>query len=215
MPNKYMKRMCYALFLVALGLADLKAQRQQPAEGQSRSGRFGRQMDTDGDGKISRKEFPGPKETFDQFDTGKDNFLSNDERNAMRQSRGRNGFGGRGNQGGGFRRPNQGGGSDLAEQLFKAIDDDKNKTISSKEWKSYFYEIMSEADKDKDETISDKEWQAWIQRRQSSSRLDGRGNGPNVGDPAPEISAQFMNKKESLEFNNITRLSVIIFGSYT
>ena len=97
----------------------------------------------------------------------------------------------------------------------KAIDDDKNKTISSKEWKSYFDEIMSEADKDKDETISDKEWQAWIQRRQSSSRLDGRGNGPNVGDPAPKVSAQFMNKKGSLEFNNITRLSVIIFGSYT
>ena len=74
---------------------------------------------------------------------------------------------------------------------------------------------MSEADKDKDEKISDKEWQAWIQRRQSISRLDGRGNGPNVGDPAPKVSAQFMSKKDSLEFNNITRLSVIIFGSYT
>jgi len=210
-----MKRIYYTLFLIVLGMAEMNAQRQQSEEGQSRSSRFGRQMDANGDGKISREEFPGPKETFDQFDKDKDNFLSNDERNAMRQSRGRNGFGGRGNQGGGFRRPNQGGGSDLSEQLFKAIDDNNDKNISSKEWQNYFDEILSEADKDKDKTISDEEWKAWRQRKQSSSRPGGRGNGPNVGDPAPEVSAQFMNKKDSLEFNKITRLSVIIFGSYT
>ena len=215
MPNKYMKRISCALFLVVLGIADLKAQRQQPAEGQSRNSRFGRQMDANGDGKISREEFPGPKETFDQFDKDKDNFLSNDERNAMRQSRGRNGFGGRGNQGGGFRRPNQGGGPDLDEQLFEAIDDDDNKKISSKEWQKYFDEILSEADKDKDKTISDEEWKEWRQRKQSRPRPGGRGIGPNVGDPAPKVSAQFMDNKKSLEFNSITRLSVIIFGSYT
>jgi hypothetical protein len=215
MPNKYMKRICYGLFLIVFGVADLKAQRRQPEDGQSRNSRFGRQMDADGDGKISREEFPGPKETFDQFDKDKDNFLSNEERNAMRQSRGRNGFGGRGNQGGGFRRPNQGGGSDLSEQLFKAIDDNDDKKISSKEWQNYFDEILSEADKDKDKTISDEEWKAWRQRKQPSSRPGGRGTSPNVGDPAPEVSAQFMNKKDRLEFNNITRLSVIIFGSYT
>ncbi len=215
MPNKYMKRISCTLFLIVLGIADLKAQRQPPAEGQSRNSRFGRQMDANGDGKISREEFPGPKETFDQFDKDKDNFLSNDERNAMRQSRGRNGSGGRGNQGGGFRRPNQGGGSDLSEQLFKAIDDNNDKKISSKEWQNYFDEILREADKDKDKTISDEEWKAWRQKKQLSSRLGGRGNGPNVGDPAPEVRAQFMNKKDSLEFNKITRLSVIIFGSYT
>ena len=215
MPNKHMKRIYYTLFLIVLGMAEMNAQRQQSEEGQSRSSRFGRQMDANGDGKISREEFPGPKETFDQFDKDKDNFLSNDERNAMRQSRGRNGFGGRGNQGGGFRRPNQGGGSDLSEQLFKAIDDNNDKNISSKEWQNYFGEILSEADKDKDKTISDEEWKAWRQKKQSSSRPGGRGNGPNVGDLAPEVSAQFMNKKDSLEFNKITRLSVIIFGSYT
>lgn len=201
-----MKRIYYTLFLIVLGMAEMNAQRQQSEEGQSRSSRFGRQMDANGDGKISREEFPGPKETFDQFDKDKDNFLSNDERNAMRQSRGRNGFGGRGNQGGG---------SDLSEQLFKAIDDNNDKKISSKEWQNYFDEILSEADKDKDKTISDEEWKAWRQRKQSSSRPGGRGNGPNAGDPAPEVSAQFMNKKDSLEFNKITRLSVIIFGSYT
>ena len=83
-----MKRIYYTLFLIVLGMAEMNAQRQQSEEGQSRSSRFGRQMDANGDGKISREEFPGPKETFDQFDKDKDNFLSNDERNAMRQSRG-------------------------------------------------------------------------------------------------------------------------------
>ena len=66
-----MKRICYGLFLIVFGVADLKAQRQQPEDGQSRNSRFGRQMDADGDGKISREEFPGPKETFDQFDKDK------------------------------------------------------------------------------------------------------------------------------------------------
>ena len=75
--------------------------------------------------------------------------------------------------------------------------------------------LCYEADKDKDKIISDEEWKAWRQRKQSTSRPGGRGSGPDVGDPAPEVSAQFMNKKDSLEFNNITRLSVIIFGSYT
>jgi hypothetical protein len=36
----------------------------------------GRQMDENGDGKISHKEFLGPKHLFDQFDTNKDKFLS-------------------------------------------------------------------------------------------------------------------------------------------
>jgi len=36
----------------------------------------GRQMDEDGDGRISPKEFLGPKHLFDQFDTNKDKFLS-------------------------------------------------------------------------------------------------------------------------------------------
>ena len=63
-----MKRIYYTLFLIVLGMAEMNAQRQQSEEGQSRSSRFGRQMDANGDGKISREEFPGPKETFDQFD---------------------------------------------------------------------------------------------------------------------------------------------------
>ena len=72
MPNKHMKRIYYTLFLIVLGMAEMNAQRQQSEEGQSRSSRFGRQMDANGDGKISREEFPGPKETFDQFDKDKD-----------------------------------------------------------------------------------------------------------------------------------------------
>jgi len=100
-----MKLLFGLLFLVVLGLADLQAQQQRPGGSTGRGGSFGRQMDANGDGKISREEFPGPKEMFDQFDKDKNNFLSPEERDAMRQGRMRGGFGGRGNSGGGFRRP--------------------------------------------------------------------------------------------------------------
>ena len=36
-------------------------------------------MDMDGDGKISRKEFPGPKARFDQLDRNGDGFLTRQE----------------------------------------------------------------------------------------------------------------------------------------
>ncbi len=36
-------------------------------------------LDKDGDGKISKTEFDGPSEHFTQFDTNKDDYLSEDE----------------------------------------------------------------------------------------------------------------------------------------
>ena len=211
-----MKLLFGFLLLVVLGLADLQAQQQRPGGSTGRGGSFGRQMDANGDGKISREEFPGPKEMFDQFDKNKNNFLSEEERNAMRQSRGRGGFG-RGNSGGGFRRPNQAESPNQAEQLFMAVDGNKDKSLSAKEWQSYFGKILTEGDANKDGNLSVEEWQAWRQRRQENSRPSGRGvgGGLQMGDPAPKLSAQFMTQKGSLEFNKITRLSVIIFGSYT
>jgi hypothetical protein len=52
------------------------------------AGGFGRRMDKDGDGEISRKEFLGPKHLFDQFDMNKDTFLTIDRAvYAMRHAR--------------------------------------------------------------------------------------------------------------------------------
>ena len=212
-----MKLLFGLLLLVVLGLADLQAQLQRPGGSTGRGGSFGRQMDANGDGKISREEFPGPKEMFDQFDKDKNNFLSPEERDAMRQGRTRGGFGGRDNSGGGFRRPNQAESPNLAEQLFSAVDGDKDKSLSAKEWYLYFDKILNDGDANKDGNVSAEEWKAWRQRSQENSRPSGRGvgGGLQVGDPAPQLSAQFMTQKGSLEFNKITRLSVIIFGSYT
>jgi len=166
-------------------------------------------MDANGDGKISREEFPGPKEMFDQFDKDKNNFLSADEREAMRRNRQRGG------SGGGFRRPgqNQTGGN-LAEELFRSVDADKDKALSAKEWQAYFGKILTEADADKNGNLSAKEWQAWRQRRQS--RSSGRPDrGLKVGTMAPKVSAEFMTQKGSMDFSKINHLSVVIFGSYT
>ena len=170
-------------------------------------------MDTNGDGKISREEFPGPKEMFDQFDKDKDNFLSPEERETMRQGRMRGGFG-RGNFGGGFRRPGQNQGTGMAQELFRAVDADKDRAISAKEWQAYFGKVLTEADTDKNGNLSAEEWQAW--RRRKEGATSGRPDrGLEIGAPAPKVSAEFMTQKGSLDFSKITHLSVVIFGSYT
>ena len=193
--------------VLIIGSAILHAQQQ-------RGGGFGRQMDANGDGKISREEFPGLQEMFDQFDKDKNNFLSPEEREDMRQNRMRGGVGGRESSGGGFRRPNQESSPNLAQQLFSAIDGDKNKSLNSREWQKFFDTILAESDANKDGDVSAEEWQTWrrSKERSSSSRPD---RGPKVGTLAPKVSAEFITQKGSLEFNKITRLSVIIFGSYT
>ena len=195
-------------------MASLLQAQPQPGRAPGQGGGFGRQMDANGDGKISREEFPGSKEMFDQFDKDKDNFLSQKEREAMRQNRGRGGFG-RGGFGGGFRRPGQNpAGGNLAQDLFKSVDANKDSTLSAKEWQAYFGKILAEADADKNGNLSAEEWQAWRQRRQS--RSSGRPDrGLKVGVMAPKVSAEFMTQKGSLNFSKIKHLSVVIFGSYT
>ena len=153
-----MKSIALAVVFVSAGF--LQAQPQP-----NRDGGFGRQMDANGDGKITREEFPGPKEMFDQFDKDKNNSLSPEERDAMRQNRARGGSG-RGNSGGGFRRPRQDQGNNMAQELFGAVDANKDSKLSPKEWQTYFDKILTEADKDKNGNLSAKEWQAWRQRRQ-------------------------------------------------
>ena len=204
-------RSCIIVILLLVGSV-MQAQ-QQPRQSPNRGGGFGRQMDANGDGKITRDEFPGPKEMFDQFDKDKNNSLSSEERDAMRQSRTRGGFG-RGNSGSGFRRPGQDQGNNMAQELFGAVDANKDSKLSPKEWQTYFDKILTEADKDKNGNLSAKEWQAWRQR--SQSRSSGRPDrGLKVGAMAPKVTAEFMTQKGSLDFSKIKHLSVVIFGSYT
>ena len=206
-----MKKVLAFILCLICGLSDIPAQ-QSPGG----SGGGSRRMDANGDGKISREEFPGPKEYFDQFDKDKDNFLSEAERNAMREDRGRNGLGGRGNRGGPFRRPGSSAEPNQSEKMFSDIDSNGDKSLSPAEWQAYYEKILSAADTNQDKKISALEWQAWRNSNPTNPRPGNRGNGgPEVGEGAPSVSAQFMTQKGELEFNKITRLSVIIFGSYT
>ena len=102
----------------------------------------------------------------------------------------------------------------MAQELFGAVDANKDSKLSPKEWQAYFDKILTEADKDKSGDLSAEEWQAWRQRRQS--RSSGRPDrGLKVGAMAPKVSAEFMTQKGSLDFSKIKHLSVVIFGSYT
>jgi hypothetical protein len=201
------------ILLVSILMASLLQAQPQPGRAPGQGGGFGRQMDANGDGKISREEFPGPKEMFDQFDKDKNNSLSPEERETMRQGRMRGGFG-RGNFGGGFRRPGQNQGTGMAQELFRAVDADKDHAISAKEWQAYFGKILTEADTDKNGNLSAEEWQAW--RRRKEGATSGRPDrGLEIGALAPKVSAEFMTQKGSLDFSKIKHLSVVIFGSYT
>ena len=102
----------------------------------------------------------------------------------------------------------------MAQELFGAVDANKDSKLSPKEWQTYFDKILTEADKDKNGNLSAKEWQAWRQR--SQSRSSGRPDrGLKVGAMAPKVSAEFMTQKGSMDFSKINHLSVVIFGSYT
>ena len=100
--------------------------------------------------------------------------------------------------------------------MFSDIDSNGDKSLSPAEWQAYYEKILSAADTNQDKKISVLEWQAWRNSNPTNPRPANRGNsGPEVGKEAPSVSAQFMTQKGELEFNKITRLSVIIFGSYT
>jgi hypothetical protein len=60
--------------------------------GQSRGKGFVKRLDKDGDGKVSKKEFDGPKHHFDKLDRNGDGFLSEDESPPPRRSRNRKRF---------------------------------------------------------------------------------------------------------------------------
>jgi|GEM_PF-2909794 len=93
------------LALGVMMIASAVAQDRQRGEGRQRGERHGRgpgqmlkQMDKDGDGKISKEEFSGPERFFDRMDADKDGFITEKELAAMRGRGGRRG-GARGDYG--------------------------------------------------------------------------------------------------------------------
>lgn len=158
-------------------------------------------LDRDGDGKISRAEFPGPREMFDRFDTDKDGFLNTKEREALRASR-RQGVVGRG-----F----------APQQFFRELDEDRNRQLSAKEWGLLFKAAdFKVADTDKDGQVSSREWFRYLGM---GNRLGGGRQrperGPAPGDAAPKVTAKSMAGDKPVDLSRVTRPTVLIFGSYT
>ena len=185
---------------------------QLPAQNPSR-----RPIDSDKDGKISRKEFPGPDELFKRFDTNRDEFIDEKEREAMRMARrqgGRGGFGGE-----------QGQGMPMRE-FFHTLDTNNNQKISKGEWELLCKaDDFTKADTDKSGHIAPRELFLFLgmgQGDRSGSVHPGRGGGrerpdrgPTEGSPAPKVVAKTMADEKTIDLSKVTRTTVLVFGSYT
>jgi len=188
------------LILMVFCTGILSAQTRQKG-----SGGFGQRMDANGDGKISPQEFPGPRQYFDQFDTDKNGFLSQSERDAMRQARMKGGFSRAGI-----------GGTGAGQELFRTLDADQDRKLSSKEWTVLLRSAdFKKADSQADGHVTSEEWMRFFGQGQRPARGGGEGGGAQVGAHAPKVSAQFMEGDRALDFSKIKRHTVVVFGSYT
>ena len=173
-----------------------------------------RPVDSDGDGKISRKEFPGPDDLFKSFDTNQDGFIDEKEREAMRAAR----RGGRGRFGGG-----QAQGLPL-RQFFHTLDADGNQQISAKEWELLCKpEDFKLADSDKNDHVEPRELFLFLGQGQGNRPGGFRPGGgrerpdrvPAEGDATPKVTAKSMTDDKPIDLSKVTRPTVLIFGSYT
>jgi Ca2+-binding EF-hand superfamily protein len=187
-------RVIVILLVLSAGL--LPAQTRQKG-----AGGFGQRMDANGDGRISREEFPGPKNFFDQFDTDKNGFLTPPEIEAMRRARMQQGA----------RRP--GGGA--SQELFRILDADADRKVSAKEWTTLLKAAdFKKADSQADGHVTPEEWMRYFGQAQRPAR-GGGGGGTQVGALAPKVSAKFSAGDRVLDFSKIKRHTVVVFGSYT
>jgi Ca2+-binding EF-hand superfamily protein len=150
-------------------------------------------MDTNGDGAISRDEWRGPAQFFDRMDQDGDGVISAKEIEGMSSRAGR------GQEQAGQR---PGGRSGLQPD---AMDSDKDGKISEKELGEWF----EKSDKNGDGFVDKDEWAA------ASTGRALRDPAPKVGDAAPKVSAKSLVGMDTVDLAQMTRLTVLIFGSHT
>ena len=122
-----------------------------------------KQMDTDGDGKISRKEAKGRiAEIFDQLDLNKDGFLDRKELRLLAERMMAKGP------------PTPGGGFGPAYD-FDALDKNADGRLSKDELKGTpLYDRFAEIDTDRNGSIDRAEFEAFLERENAKGKKDGK-----------------------------------------
>ena len=116
---------------------------------------------------------------------------------------------------GGFSRGGQGG-SGAGQELFRTLDADQDRKLSSKEWTVLLrLADFKKADSQSDGHVTSEEWLRFFGQGQRTARGGGEGGGAKVGALAPKVSAQFIAGDRVLDFSKIKRYTVVVFGSYT
>ena len=149
-----------------------------------------KEMDTDGDGRVSRAEWKGEAQGFDLFDKNKDGFLDKDD--APRGMGMGGGQPGQGGMGGGGKGPDP----EAVKARWKKMDRDGDGKVSKDEYTGDFEFERLDADKDGFLTDAD------LAKLGEAMGGGGRGGAPG-GKPAPlspeEIAKRFaeMDKDQS------------------
>ena len=154
------------------------------AQGNDRWERLSRR-DADGDGKISRDEFPGPDRMFDRMDGDGDGFITEKEIGAM---------------GGGGRRGPRGG-----MNMTGRFDGDGDGKVTKAEWDAFF----KKADENADGILDDAEMRAAMSGRAYNDTA------PKVGAAVPKVSAKRAKGGDVVDLAKLRRTTVLVFGSWT
>ncbi len=168
-------------------------------------------MDADGDGKVSRDEFRGPDRFWKRLDGDDDGVVTRAEADKAGQGmRGRGG--GRGQAGDqrpgrGDQRPGRGGmrGGGARGLSFEKLDLDKDGKVSQREWAAF----LEKHDENKDTILQKEEWDAAVGGRPL------KDDAPKVGAKAPKVSAKMIDLPLQVDLGKPKRTTVLIFGSWT
>jgi hypothetical protein len=209
MNSKAMKRLALALsvfsvaFLPPTGASLAQAEDEKP---ESALWKRLKDRDANGDGKVSRDEFPGPDRMWNRMDTDGDGTITRKEADVAseRMGGGRMGGGRRGQgQGKGQGRGRRGAGA--SGLSLDKIDTNKDGSISKAEWSAFF----KGADKNKDDVLQKEEFDAAAGGRPMADAA------PKVGAPAPKGSAKVRGLTAKIDLSSPKRTTVLIFGSWT
>jgi hypothetical protein len=161
-------------------------------------------MDADGDGKVSRDEFRGPDRFWKRLDGDDDGVVTRTE--ADKASQGMRSRGGGQGQAG-DQRAGRGSMRGVGSRglSFEKLDLDKDGQVSQREWVLF----LERHDENKDSILQKEEWEAAVGGRPI------KDDAPQVGAKTPKVSARMIDLPQVIDLGKPKRTTVLIFGSWT